>query len=353
MSEITLFSDYALDWLDEKSGIEKSTWENYENVVKIHIVPYFKPKKIEIDAIRPKHIKDYYKYKLTKGRKDNKSGGLSYETLKKHASVLKLIFASALELEEISNNPAEKVSIPKPAVEDQHNSLDDAVFLNADDANRVLDGFQGDILQPLILVALCYGLRRSEILGLKRNAIDFEENTLEIKHTVVKHKTIVAKDRTKSKTSRGVFVLLPEIKDVLLKLIAEQEKNKKLFGKDYIESEYIFTWPNGKQFRPDYLTKRFQTVLNETGLPHMRFHDLRHSCASILYDKGWNVKDIQEWLRHSKLETTMNIYTHISEQRKKILAKDMEGTFRNCNVAGINNHQHPISHRRSNALQVC
>lgn len=160
--ETSLFSEYALDWLEEKSGIEQSTWENYENVVKIHIVPYFQSKKMVIDAIRPKHIKDYYKYKLTDGRKDKKKGGLSYETLKKHASVLKLIFADAVELEEISSNPAAKVSIPKPSVEEQHSKLDDAIFLNAAEANRVLEGFDGDILQPLILTTLYYGLRRSD-----------------------------------------------------------------------------------------------------------------------------------------------------------------------------------------------
>ncbi|MDR2953456.1 MAG: tyrosine-type recombinase/integrase, partial [Prevotella sp.] len=157
------------------------------------------------------------------------------------------------------------------------------------------------------------------------------------------HKTIVAKDRTKSKASRGTFMLLPEVKEILLSLKAQQAANKKLFGKQYVDSDYIFTWPDGRLFRPDYVSKRFVTVIEQMGMPHMRFHDLRHSCASILYDKGWNVKDIQEWLRHSKLETTMNIYTHISELRKMILAKDMQGTFRTCSAAGLNKNQHPYA----------
>lgn len=100
-----------------------------------------------------------------------------------------------------------------------------------------------------------------------------------------------------------------------------------MFGQGYVKSDYVFTWPNGRMIRPDYVTHRFQKVLENKGLTKMRFHDLRHSCASILYDKGWNVKDIQEWLRHADIETTMNIYTHISDQRKKILAKDLENTF--------------------------
>ncbi len=208
-AQVTMFTDYAKLWLASRSGLEQSTWENYENVLRNHLIPYFQKKKMALDAIRPKDIKEYYTYKVNGGRKDRKSGGLSHETIKKHASVLKLIFDEAVELEEIKSNPAAKVTIPKPKVEDKHEMFDDAVFLTADEANKVLEGFSGDILQPLLCVTLYYGLRRSEVLGLKWSAVSFEDDTLEIRHTVVKHKTIVAKDRTKSKTSRGTFTLLP------------------------------------------------------------------------------------------------------------------------------------------------
>ena len=350
-SVTTMFGDYALSWLEgKKNGIELSTWENYENVIKLHLIPYFKNKKPTIAEIKPTDIKQYYIYKLSSGRKDTKKGGLSYETVKKHASVLKLIFAEAVELEEITRNPAEKVRIPAPNVEDKSEDLENAVFLNAEEANNVLSCFDGDFLQPFIFITLNYGLRRSEALGLKWSAIDMENDTMEIKHTVVKHKTIVAKDRTKNKASHGVYILLPEVKEMLLQLRAAQKTHKSLFGRQYASSDYVFTWPDGRLLRPDYVSKRFQTVLKNNHLPKMRFHDLRHSCCSILYDKGWNVKDIQEWLRHSKLETTMNIYTHISEQRKKILAKDMQGTFRPCTVSGLNKNQHPVP-RSQNRLE--
>lgn len=357
-SESNLFTDYALLWLEgKKHGVELSTWENYENVTKMHIIPYFKKKRLDISEVKSKHIKEYYLYKIKDGRKDNKKGGLSVETIKKHASVLKLIFADALEMEDIMRNPAEKVSIPQPNVEDKKDDLEDAVFLTAEQANEVLNCFDGDFLQPFIYVTLNYGLRRSETLGLKWDAIDFDNDTLVIKHTVVKHKTIVKKDRTKSKSSRGTFMLLPDVRELLIQVKAQQEADKKAFGRSYVKSDYVFTWPDGHTIRPDYITKRFQKVLENVGFPHMRFHDLRHSCASILYDKGWNVKDIQEWLRHSKLETTMNIYTHISEQRKKILAKDMQGTFRMCGVAGLNKNQHPYSRslqdEKSSPVQTC
>ena len=325
--ERTLFADFAKSWLESKKGtVELSTWENYENVTTNHIIPWFRKKKLAIDEIKPAHIREYYTYKSTKGRLDRKKGGLSHATMQKHSSVLKLIFDDAVILEEVTRNPALAVKLQKN-VEDNKDEFANAVFLNVEQANTVINAMEGEVLQPIVYVCLYYGLRRSEALGLKWDAISFEEDSLSIKSTVVKHKTIVEKDRTKSKKSKATFALLPEVKQLLLDIWAQQKKNRRLFGKAYVDTDYIFTWPDGHMIRPDYVTHRFQKVLENKGLPVMTFHQLRHSCASILYDKGWNVKDIQEWLRHADIETTMNIYTHISEQRKKILAKDLENTF--------------------------
>lgn len=125
-----------------------------------------------------------------------------------------------------------------------------------------------------------------------------------------------------------IYDLLPEVKEILLQLKEDMEERKRLFAKSYIDTDYVFVWPNGKPYAPDYITRVFQRVLKKNHLPKMRFHDLRHSTASILYDKGWDLKDIQEWLRHADIETTGNIYTHISQLRRHSMAKDIENTFK-------------------------
>lgn len=107
-----------------------------------------------------------------------------------------------------------------------------------------------------------------------------------------------------------------------------QDENRRVFGKDYKESDYIFVWDDGSKLRPDYVTRGFQRVLKRHGLPPLRFHDLRHSTASILYDKGWDMKDIQLWLRHSSIDVTADIYTHISESRKQSMASSLNSTFK-------------------------
>ena len=175
----------------------------------------------------------------------------------------------------------------------------------------------------MIYITLYYGLRRSKVFWLKWSAIDFKKDRIKINHTVVKHTSLVAKYKTKTEDSRRKYTLLSKIKEILLKVKLKQ----KAFGKEYQNTDYVFIWPDGRLYHPNYITKEFQNVLAKNHFPKMLFHDLRHSCASILYDKQWQLKDIQTWLGHSNIETTGNIYTHITNARKEILAKNLEHTF--------------------------
>lgn len=320
-----LFVDYILDWLERKKNkVQMSTWEAYEIYAKCHIIPYFEPLQLELKDVTSKHIMEYYESRLVCGRKDHKPGGLGHEAIKKHKTVMNMVFEDALIAELVNRNPVEHVPIPKTEGEE----VRERVFLTVEEANRMLEAFRGHELQALVYTTLYYGLRRSEVLGLKWDAVDFERNTLRIQHTVVKNRSIIAKDTTKSTASRRTYPLIPEVKELLLHLRAQQQDNKMLFGSGYETNDYIFVWPDGHLYRPDYVTRSFKKVLAYHGLPDMRFHDIRHSTASILYDAGWELKDIQEWLGHSDIETTGNIYTHISKARKEKMGNNLAGTFR-------------------------
>lgn len=319
----SLFVTYIRQWLRAKKPlIELSTWEGYQIYAEKHIIPYFEPMKLSLRDIKPQHIKEYYEHKYTNGRLDGKPGGLSIPSIKKHGIVIKEVLNSALMEDMILRNPASGVKLPAKDVPSR-----DRVFLSAEEANVLLKAFDGHPLQPLIYTTLYYGLRRSEVLGLRWSAVDFENGTLSINHTVVKNCTVVEKDSTKTQSSFHTYRLITDVRDVLLKQKERQARNKRLYGDSYYQSDYIFTWDNGAKFRPDYVTRGFQRVLKKHGLPMMRFHDLRHSTASILYDAGWDLKDIQMWLRHSSIDVTGDIYTHISENRKKYLASSLNSTF--------------------------
>ncbi len=322
-SKEVLLVDYLEKWFEYGNrNIDQITKEGYYTYLFKHIIPYFKPMKLKINQLKPRHVVDFYNYKSMHGRLDGKSGGVSSSTLRKFNFILNKALTQARVEELIPTNPAEKIPIPKMG-----ESKEARRFLNVEQAAEVLNAFEGHILKPLVATALYYGLRRSEVLGLKWSAIDFENETLEIKHTVVKNLTIVKKDKTKNTASHRKYKLLPEVRKMLEGLKLNQNKCKLLFNEKYENNDYIFTWQNGRLLRPDYVTKAFQKVLNQKGLQKLRFHDLRHSCASILYDKKWQEKDVQEWLGHADIQTTMNIYTHISESRKEILTKDLVGLF--------------------------
>jgi len=319
-----LFVQAIKDWLEgTKNKIERSTHEGYMNYVNRHIVPYFEPLKLYLDEVSPKHIKGYYEYKYSGGRLDGKSGGLSVRSIKKHSIVFKQVFKDAVISEQIMRNPATGVPLPK-----NERPEFKGVFLTGDEANRMLQAFAGHELQAMVYITLYYGLRRSEALGLKWSSVDFESGIIKIQYRVVKMLTIEEKKGTKSGRSVvRTFPILEDVREVLLKLKQKEAENRRIFGKSYHNSDYIFTWQDGRLYRPDYITRGFQRVLKRNGLKVIRFHDLRHSTASILYDKGWELKDIQEWLGHADIETTGNIYTQITNQRKLATAKSLERTF--------------------------
>lgn len=139
--------------------------------------------------------------------------------------------------------------------------------------------------------------------------------------------TTECKDSTKTESSRRKFTMAEDIRDMLLKHKAKVEQAAK-DNSAYTKSPYICTDINGVLLRPDSLTRGFQRVLHKNGLQHMRFHDLRHSTASILYDSGMQPKEVQEYLGHSDIETTLNIYTHLGRGRKSIVSERMAALVR-------------------------
>ena len=188
-----------------------------------------------------------------------------------------------------------------------------------DEGESELELVKDDEIYIPILLAAYYGLRRSEVIGLKWSAIDFTENTLTVRHTV--HSTeegIVAKDRLKTKSSYRTLTLEPFVRGELIKHREKPEQMKKVmrsaYSKEY--TDYVCVDALGKLYDPDFVTGHFGQLLKKHNLKKIRFHDLRHSCASVLLAQGVPMKQIQEWLGHSDMSTTANIYSHLDAVTK-------------------------------------
>ena len=209
-------------------------------------------------------------------------------------------------------------------------------FYNEAELNKLFEISKDDPLELIILITAFYGLRRSEVLGLQWDSFDFENKTITIKHTITitntngNNRKIEGKDRTKNKSSYRTLPLFDDIANMLLKAKEIQEAFKKAFGNSYNKKylNYVFVKPDGNIVRPDYVTEHFSILLKKNKMKHIRFHDLRHSCASLLLAKGIPMKSIQEWLGHSNFSTTANLYAHLDTNSKRISANVLEDTFK-------------------------
>lgn len=316
-----LFCDYVKIWLEQiKKTVDDVTYQGYEQIANVHVIPYFSSKKIRLQDIDKDNLQVYVDEKALYGRTDNK-GGLSAKSLKLHRNVLNQTLKEALKSGLITANPCQLVKFPQVQRRER-------TFYSAEQVENLLNAIVDDkVFYLLVKITATYGLRRSEVLGLKWNSINFENNTFQISHTVVKFNQTVCKDKTKNASSFRSFPLVPEIKQLLIDEKKRQAQNRKEFGKEYIDTPYIFVWDNGKPYASEYVSQHFKRVLAWNNLPHIRFHDLRHSCASILLSRGFTLKDVQEWLGHSDITLTANIYGHLDIKRKQAIADTMANMF--------------------------
>ena len=176
-----------------------------------------------------------------------------------------------------------------------------------------------------------YGLRRSEVLGLRWSAIDMEHKTISISHKVIEAEVDgkfvpMGEDVLKTKSSFRTLPLIPAVGIILLEEKEKQEMYRRLFKKSYCR-DYICVDQCGKLLRPNYVTEHFSWLIEKYGLRKVRFHDLRHTCASLLLSNGISMKQIQIWLGHSTFSTTADIYAHLDYSAQEASANAMNGMF--------------------------
>ncbi|AIQ31606.1 integrase [Paenibacillus sp. FSL P4-0081] len=316
-----LFSVFMLQWLAMmKHQVEFITYASYHNVITNHIVPYFEDKGLFLKELLPSHIQDYYQYELEENEVTTNT------VLHYHANIRKAL-KHALKNDLINTNPADKIERPKK---------NDFVgsFYNKQETNILFEKVKGELIELAVILAAFYGLRRSEVVGLKWTAINFENKTISIRHTVTPvyfegQEHIIEKDRAKNKPSRRTLPLVPAFEELLLRIREIQALNKAICGKSYCTDyeEYIYLDKLGQRIKPGYITQNFTRTLKKNGLRHIRYHDLRHSCASLLLANGVSMKEIQEWLGHSNYSTTANIYSHLEYSSKVSSASTMSGVL--------------------------
>ena len=243
-----------------------------------------------------------------------------------HANIHKAL-KYAVKMDLIPFNPADKVERPKK----QWYIAD---YYRQEELERLLEASKDHPYSLLIQMTAFYGLRRSEVLGLKWDAIDFERNTITIKHIVTNAKIdgkceIVCADRAKTKSSLRSLPLVSNIREKLLALREQQKENRRICGNCYSKKYdgYVFVDAMGNIFNPRSVTANFSKLLEQNGLRHIRFHDLRHTFASILINQDVPLLNVSTFLGHSDLSTTANIYAHLDKSKKQESADVISSIF--------------------------
>lgn len=267
-----LFTDFITDWLKMmKSRVEITTYTSYERAIIHKIVPYFEPLHYTLQDMEqhPKYIQDFYQHELDRGLTAN-------TVIHYHANIRKCL-QYAFQIGMIRSNPADRVERPRKE------KFKSEIY-SGEELEQLFKVIQGDPSEFGVIMAAFYGLRRSEIVGLKWDAIDFENKKISIQHTVVTAKvngtlTEIARDKTKTKSSCRTLPLIPACEQMLNKMKKEQEQNRKVCGKSYCTDylDYIYVDPMGKRIRPDFLSQHFPDFLVAHQMKRIRFHDLRQS----------------------------------------------------------------------------
>lgn len=316
LSSDMLFADYLLEWLEIAKGrLAVATYSSYAAMIKKPVGPYFRQRNLTLRELEARHLQMFYSEMLRKVKPN---------TVIHYHAIIHSALKYAVKTDMLVQNVADKVDRPKK------NSFQ-PVFLSAEEMQKMFEALRGTKLELPVLVAAFYGFRRGEVLGLKWDAIDFERGTISVIRTVTTitldgKQTEIEQQSAKTKSSLRTLPLIGSFREYFLQVKEAQELNKQICGNCY-NHEYdgfVFVDELGERMRANYLTSAFPKFLESHGLRRMRFHDLRHSCASLLLANGVPLKHIQEWLGHSDFTTTANIYAHLDYKSKITSAQAME-----------------------------
>src|ERR687897_1111956 len=274
---------YLHTWLTGIKGtVRQRTWERYEQFVRVHLVPAFGG--IKLGNLSRAHLKTLHASKTD----------LSPTTIRHlHAAIHKALDEAVAD-NLIPRNVATNIKLPKMRKKEIHP-------LNPDQAKAFLEAARGDRYEALYVLAIHYGLRRGELLGLKWS--DLQGSTLQGRRTM--SETRIGRIEEETKNGKGRRIELSEKALDALRNHRRQQVRVK-------DSEYIFPSTTGTPTNSSNLMYRsFKPTLKRAGLPQIRFHDLRHTCATIRFMKGQHPKRVQELLGHASIAMTLDIYSHV------------------------------------------
>ena len=290
-------------WMENyaKVKLRPSTFKTSQGFLKNHIKPQIGS--IPLADLTSLDLQRFYKHLLDGGRVDRieakkKPKGLAPKTVRNIHQMICSAYNLAMEQRLVTKNPTQSCALPKV----EHKEMK---TLTADQLSAFFQEAKDSGVYELYYLDLATGLRRGELLGLKWPDVDFDRGVLKIQRAISRQNGKVVEAPLKTKNA---YRTLPLSADAISVLMHQRRKTG--------SSEWVFPSPSGGPMSPDSVLHMLQRVLKRAGLPRIRFHDLRHTCATMLCRRKISLRDIQLWLGHSTYQTTADIYTHLDYRDK-------------------------------------
>lgn len=299
-------------WLETvKPSLGPRTFQHYEMVVRLHVAPELG--RLRLERLAPQHVQGLL------GRKS--ASGLSPQTVRHVRAILRISLNQAIKWDLVARNAAALAVPPRLQRRAFHS-------LSPEEARGLLDTAQGHRLEAVFTVALSLGLRMGEILGLRWQDLDLDRATLTVNQTIyrIAGKGLVAAEPKTERSRRALF--LPDGVLRALRTHRKRQLEERLAaGSQWREHGLVFTSGIGTALEPRNLFRSFKALLREAGLPDVRFHDLRHSAASLLLAQGVPMRAVMELLGHSSISTTADIYSHVMPAMMRDVAEKMDAVL--------------------------
>lgn len=290
-------AEYLQQWLSvyAKVNTAPKTYKRYEEIARVHLVPVVGA--IPLTKLRPLHIQEVYTRVLQKG--------LSARTALHCHRVLREALQHALKWQIIPRNPADSVEPPRP-----HRY--EATSLEPDGVKRLFAAADETPYGALIHLALMTGLRQGELLGLRWQHVNLESAVLQVRQTCqwLPREGFIFRQPKTYRSARPV-ALSPASVERLHRHRVQQLQERLAVGPAYQDNGLVFANARGAPVHPTNLRRAWLQIVGRVGLGHLRFHDLRHTHASLLLQQGIHPKIVSERLGHSSVSITLDTYSHV------------------------------------------
>jgi integrase len=309
----TMLGDFLERWLKDyvRPNLSPRGYERYESIIRVHLLPSMGG--LQLTQLRPEHLQRHYTSKLNKG--------LSPLSVRYHHTVLHKALQTAVKWGLVGRNVADMVDVPRARRTEMQT-------WGEYDITRFLEAAKDTPYYALFHLALFTGMRRSELLALRWQDVDFMLSQVYVSRGLhhLKDGSYIFTE-PKSVKSRRTIALPPSTILLLKDHYEKQKLERAMVGIKLTEGDLVFSTPEGRPFRPNTVSRAWSTVASRAGVKVIRFHDARHTHASLMLKQGIHPKVVQERLGHATIAVTLDTYSHVTPGLQEAAAKRFDDLF--------------------------